>query len=82
LISVPLNGYLLTCRLNSTNAYYKTNAKTQKEHKIVQIHQKALNKQNKNNMAGKKQYKRSNGAKALNPEKHRQVDIQMSQISA
>jgi hypothetical protein len=33
-------------------------------------------------MLGKKQYKMSNGAKALNPEKHRQVDIKISQIRA
>jgi hypothetical protein len=39
--------------------------------KRVQIHRnKTPNRQNKNNMTGKKQYKRRTGAKPLNPEKH------------
>ena len=31
--SVQFSGYLLTCRLNSTSAYYRTSAKTQIKHK-------------------------------------------------
>ena len=31
--SFKFNGYLLTCRLNSTSVYYKASAKTQIKHK-------------------------------------------------
>jgi hypothetical protein len=48
-------------------------APTQKYNtKRVQIHKKKTpNRQNKNNAAEKKQYKRRIGTKNLNPEKHR-----------
>jgi hypothetical protein len=47
-------------------------------HKTGQIYKnKTLNKQNKNNMAGKTQYKGSIRAKTLNPEKHKQADQKM-----
>jgi hypothetical protein len=36
--SIPFNGYLLTCRLNSTSANYKASTKTQIKYKTVQIH--------------------------------------------
>jgi hypothetical protein len=66
-IIFQFNGYLLTCRLNSKTAYYRANTNTtQKQYKHKT---KTLNRQNKNNMAGKKQYKRSTGANPLNHEK-------------
>jgi len=43
---------------------HKYNTKTVKTHK-----NKTLNRQNKNNMTGQKQYQRSTRAKTLNPEK-------------
>jgi hypothetical protein len=71
---------LLTCRLNGVNAYYKDSTKTQIKHKnCANTNTKALNKQNKNNPAGKSDKKRTR-AKGLNTEKTRQVDIKMSII--
>jgi hypothetical protein len=55
------------CRLNNTTAYYKASTNTTK--KKYKHKTKTLNRQNKNNMAGKKQYKRSTGTKPLNHEK-------------
>jgi hypothetical protein len=61
IIIIIFSGYLLTCRLNGTSASYKASTKTQIRHKTVQRHK------NKSNMAGNKRYKRSTGAKTLNP---------------
>jgi hypothetical protein len=36
--SIQFNGYLLTCRLNSTSANYKASTKAQIKLKTVQIH--------------------------------------------
>jgi hypothetical protein len=48
IIIIPLNGYLLTCRLNSKGTYYKTSTKTRIKHKTLQIHKhKTLNEANK-----------------------------------
>ena len=58
------------CRINSTSAYYKASTKSQIQHKNSTNTQKTLNRQNKNNMTGQKQYKRSAWAKTLNPEKN------------
>ena len=64
-IIIQFNGYLLTCRIKSISAYYKARAKTQTKHNI---HKKTLNRQNKNNIAGKKLYKRITEAEPLYPE--------------
>jgi hypothetical protein len=47
--SIQFNWYLLTCRLSSTNTYYKVSTKTQIKHKkTVQIHKnKTLNRKTK-----------------------------------
>jgi hypothetical protein len=60
----------LTLKLNSTSAYYQAGIKIQNNTKTLQIHNKTLNRQNKNIMAGYRQYKRNTGTKPLNPEKH------------
>jgi len=58
------------CRLNSTSAHYKASTKSQYNTKTVKTHKnKTLNRLNKNNMTGQKQYQRSIRAKTLNPEK-------------
>jgi hypothetical protein len=56
-ISLQLNGYLLTCRLNSIGAYYKASTKTQIKHKYSTNTKTKQNKQTKNNTARKKDTK-------------------------
>jgi len=67
---IQFKGYLLMCRLNSTSVNYKAWTKTPTQHKTVRIHKnKTLNRQNKINMAGGKECKRSTGTQTTNPEK-------------
>jgi predicted Holliday junction resolvase-like endonuclease len=69
-IIIQFHGYVLTCRLNSSNAYYKASTKTQIKHKNSTNTQKQNTKQTKQKQhCGKKQYKRSMGAKTLHLEK-------------
>jgi hypothetical protein len=52
--SIQFLGYLLACRLRSTNARYKPRTKTQIPHQnSTNSKNKKLNKINKNKMAGK-----------------------------
>jgi nitrogen fixation/metabolism regulation signal transduction histidine kinase len=60
---IQFNGYLLTCRLNSTSAKYKAGTKTQIKQKQY-TQNKTLKKENKNKYI-EKQYKRSTGAEIL-----------------
>jgi hypothetical protein len=64
--SVQFNGYLLTCRLNSTSAYYKASTRTQIKHNSTNTQKQNTNRTKK---LQKKEYKRSIGAKTLYPEK-------------
>ena len=74
---MQVNGYVLTCRLNSSNAYYKASTKTKIKHKNSTNTQKQNTKQKQH--CRKKQYKRSMGQKPYTLKKHRQVDLKMSQ---
>jgi len=61
-ITLQLNGYLLTCILNSKSAYNKTSKKHKYNTKTVQIHKdKTLNKQNKNYKVGENNIKEVKG---------------------
>ena len=63
-------GIFLTYRFNSKSTYCKASVKTQIPHKnSTNTQNKTLNRQNKNSMEGKKQYKRGTRAKTLDPEK-------------
>jgi hypothetical protein len=49
--SIQFNGYLLTCRLNSSSANYKASTKAQIKHKNnTNTRDKTLKKHNKTNM--------------------------------
>jgi hypothetical protein len=70
--SVEFSGYLLTCRLNSTSAYYKASTKTQIKHQNIQIHRnKTLNRQNESNIAEKINIMEVLGQKPYTVKKHR-----------
>jgi sortase (surface protein transpeptidase) len=72
IIIIQVNGYLLSCRLNSTSANYKASTRTQ----IKQDNSTNIQKQNtkqtkqKQHCRKKKQYKRRIWAKTLYPEKN------------
>jgi len=57
--SIQFNGYLLTCRLNSTSVYCIVSTKTQIKHKNSTSTQKDNTKQTKQEHGRKKQYQRS-----------------------
>ena len=69
IIIIQFNGYLLTCRLNSTHANYKASTKTRiKQKNSRNTQDKTLKKQNKI-IYVVKQYKISTGAEIQYPDK-------------
>jgi hypothetical protein len=68
--SIEFIGYFLIYRFNSKSTCRKASIKTQIPHiNNTDTKNKTLNRQNRNSMEGKTQYKRGTRAKTLNPEK-------------
>ena len=68
IIIIIIIQWVLTCRLNSTSAYYKANIKTQIQHKNGTNTQKQSTKPTKHKQyITRKQFKKLLGKKAPNP---------------
>jgi hypothetical protein len=70
IITIQFSGCLLTCRLNSTSAYYKASTKTKIQHKNSTNTQKQNTKQTQKNMT-EKNVNEVMGQKPYTLKKHR-----------